>query len=615
MTRGEAKQRQGLTLHGIAKATRGAAKHSRGVAKQGQAARSKGVAVWHRARQRHSEALHGQGKAWQDIAKAERGGARHSTAQQGRTRQSKMTTVEFTKQEFEKVLANSLRAVVDAMPATHHGQAVAARFSVESIKGEYQYYITLPPTNKRLVVRSSVKVNTDRSAASGDDSIRIYVQYWFAKAGKWFALARVDRLTKRTAGWDKRMATKLEQLYKLALEDSRCQFGATVTKSAPTRKAVAIEPVTDLHHWRESRSSWLCTRCHTKIHNCDASDLPVRGCNPNLRQPTKVNTFQINTTASKTPAPSLAGSNKAEGTINNGMDDQAGELLPASGGTGVVGSFEIAVAGIQVMVAEQEEDIAPVAAASKDTPTPNAQQLAAITAPIQAVRVPAGPGSGKTFVVARRVAHLLAQGIDPAGIYAVTFSKDMSSELLDRIIKVNPALRGTPVEQQACTIHALCYRILKKEGDRRQKAKDWMVAKNLKESITELWAGDKIPTWREVAAYIDAAKRAGLDANASHDFYRLRLTWLFSAREAKMHASSLAIARERLDRDLRARSLLTYADMLYDVDVRLRDDAEFRTRWRTKVVHLIVDEAQDTSAQAMRIIANLYAQPDDPYLH
>ena len=63
----------------------------------------------------------------------------------------------------------------------------------------------------------------------------------------------------------------------------------------------------------------------------------------------------------------------------------------------------------------------------------NAARLAAITAHGRSILVEAGAGSGKTAVMAGRIALMLAEGIAPRSIAAVTFTELAASELLLRV--------------------------------------------------------------------------------------------------------------------------------------------------------------------------------------
>src|SRR6266508_2257215 len=65
------------------------------------------------------------------------------------------------------------------------------------------------------------------------------------------------------------------------------------------------------------------------------------------------------------------------------------------------------------------------------TPLPN--QRRAIEAPMGPVLVVAGPGAGKTFCLIARIQHLIAGGIDPHRICAVTFTNRAAEEIALRL--------------------------------------------------------------------------------------------------------------------------------------------------------------------------------------
>ena len=83
--------------------------------------------------------------------------------------------------------------------------------------------------------------------------------------------------------------------------------------------------------------------------------------------------------------------------------------------------------------------------------TPLPQQRRAIDAPLGPVLVVAGPGAGKTFCLISRIEHVIAGGIAPQRICAVTFTNRAAEELARRL--THDVQRGT--------IHAFCLAILR----------------------------------------------------------------------------------------------------------------------------------------------------------
>jgi DNA helicase II / ATP-dependent DNA helicase PcrA len=72
-------------------------------------------------------------------------------------------------------------------------------------------------------------------------------------------------------------------------------------------------------------------------------------------------------------------------------------------------------------------------------------------------RVVAGPGTGKSFALKRRVARLLEQGADPERILPVTFTNVAAEDLQREMLQIGVAgcenIRGS-------TLHSLCMRIM-----------------------------------------------------------------------------------------------------------------------------------------------------------
>ena len=85
----------------------------------------------------------------------------------------------------------------------------------------------------------------------------------------------------------------------------------------------------------------------------------------------------------------------------------------------------------------------------------------------------AGAGSGKTRGLAHRVAYLIAGGLPPWQVMAVTFTNKAASEMRERIA----GLIGVEFARDATigTFHAICARILRRDGDRIGLARDFSI--------------------------------------------------------------------------------------------------------------------------------------------
>jgi superfamily I DNA/RNA helicase len=76
-------------------------------------------------------------------------------------------------------------------------------------------------------------------------------------------------------------------------------------------------------------------------------------------------------------------------------------------------------------------------------------------------RIIAGPGTGKSFALKRRVARLLEEGADPKRILPVTFTNVAAEDLQREMLRI-----GVPGCEniRGSTLHSLCMRILSRES-------------------------------------------------------------------------------------------------------------------------------------------------------
>ncbi len=96
----------------------------------------------------------------------------------------------------------------------------------------------------------------------------------------------------------------------------------------------------------------------------------------------------------------------------------------------------------------------------------------------------AGPGSGKTRVLTRRIAHLIDEaGVAPWNILAVTFTNKAAGEMRERVEhifeqKFGPPPPGQPPRLGGLTIgtfHSICARILRIETAAIGYQPNWVI--------------------------------------------------------------------------------------------------------------------------------------------
>ena len=218
----------------------------------------------------------------------------------------------------------------------------------------------------------------------------------------------------------------------------------------------------------------------------------------------------------------------------------------------------------------------------------NPEQARAVTTTEGPLLILAGAGSGKTRVLAHRIAYLVGvKDVAPWRILAVTFTNRAAAELRERII----SLVGEPGRDvQAGTFHALCARVLRQNGeaigvDRRFVIYDTDDQQALMKQILR---EEDLPLTGEfrpavILGAISRAKNEMIDPT-------------FLADNAVNHRERM-IARlaTRYQERLRKAHALDFDDLLLEA-VRLFDEAPdvlatYQGRWR----YLHVDEYQDTN--------------------
>jgi uncharacterized protein (TIGR00375 family) len=86
----------------------------------------------------------------------------------------------------------------------------------------------------------------------------------------------------------------------------------------------------------------------------------------------------------------------------------------------------------------------------------DADQMAAVSSDLRRGIIIAGPGTGKTAVLAAKTARVISEGVNPASVLALSFTVKAAAELRDRVIRITEK----PV---VATFHSLCASILREQ--------------------------------------------------------------------------------------------------------------------------------------------------------
>lgn len=228
------------------------------------------------------------------------------------------------------------------------------------------------------------------------------------------------------------------------------------------------------------------------------------------------------------------------------------------------------------------------------------QQRAAVTTPSTLVAVIAAAGSGKTRVLARRIAYRVAdETADARHTLALTFTREAAGELRRRLRSA-----GLRDHVDAGTFHSVALGLL------RQRAID---------------SGRPLPT---IVAERDRLL-AEVAGGVSVDALSTERTWLAARgvpsadyvataraanRRTGIPAQQIAAALEAYDLLKHRRGVIDLDDVLLRLSHALATDAAFAaaTRWRFR--HLLVDEAQDLNPVQHRLLRQLAADRRDLFL-
>jgi DNA helicase-2/ATP-dependent DNA helicase PcrA len=229
----------------------------------------------------------------------------------------------------------------------------------------------------------------------------------------------------------------------------------------------------------------------------------------------------------------------------------------------------------------------------------NPQQQQAVTASDGPVLVLAGPGSGKTRVLTRRVAWLVSKrDVAPWRIMAVTFTNKAAREMRERLEKLLDPSRARSLTLG--TFHATCARILRREAEAAGIPRDYAIfdaddqLRLVKQAIKDLNLDDKRYGPQGVRGAISRAKNELVPPEAYDT--------------GSYYGEVVKRIYERYQALLATNAGLDFDDLLM-VTVRLFSRSpDVRAVYQERYRHILVDEFQDTNQAQYALLQQLAGQ-------
>lgn len=236
------------------------------------------------------------------------------------------------------------------------------------------------------------------------------------------------------------------------------------------------------------------------------------------------------------------------------------------------------------------------------------------------VLVLAGAGSGKTKVLTHRIANLIAHGVRPDQILAVTFTNKAAKEMRVRLWNLLESQRRIAAREPYLleekiqnteeiprsfmrymgTFHGICVRILHIEHEAAGVGANFTIYDTddqltlIRRIMKEMkLTADKALTPKSVQGMISHYQNRGMKpADARREAYypnQKRMVEIF----------------ERYEAEKQAADALDFDDLLSRTAEMFEKNTAIRQKWQSRFQHILIDEYQDTNAVQYRLIKSL----------
>lgn len=239
----------------------------------------------------------------------------------------------------------------------------------------------------------------------------------------------------------------------------------------------------------------------------------------------------------------------------------------------------------------------------------NPSQQEAVKAIEGPVMVIAGAGSGKTRVLTYRIAHLLNEGTDPFNILALTFTNKAAREMKDRIHKLVGGTEARNVWMG--TFHSIFARVLRIDGHLLGYPDNFTIydTDDSKSLIKNIVKEMELDPKQYVPGYIHhriSAAKSNLISDREYN-ENDEVTEADKASGKPLLGKIFTTYNQRL----KASSAMDFDDLLFNMNVLIRDFPEVLYKYQQKFHYILVDEYQDTNYAQYLIVRNLAAKNEN----
>ncbi|MBE5825653.1 MAG: ATP-dependent helicase [Butyrivibrio sp.] len=227
----------------------------------------------------------------------------------------------------------------------------------------------------------------------------------------------------------------------------------------------------------------------------------------------------------------------------------------------------------------------------------------------------AGPGSGKTFVIVRRLQYLIEDcGIDPSSILVITFTKAAAIEMQYRFTKLTDSAYP---EVSFGTFHSVFYRIIK-DSSNGGNSKIEIATEKIKYEII-----------RDVMSFLLRQKTIGKEEyeNALEQIPEIisEISRLKNMGEDPLYCSEgvplshcFKDIYEGYNRKLMEFGKIDFDDMIARCYEILKSNRSILTKWQRRFEYILIDEYQDINRMQYKVVRllagdknNLFVVGDD----